>query len=364
MSANRRLPPPPPEENRLEFPLEDGLTARDVATLLELREGYVARSEGGVHGPLERSWRNERELALYDATFGARIGWKWRAVLQELAQREVHPPRGTILDWGCGTGVAVRAWLEQFGAEGQRVLLFDASHAARRYAAQSLRARWPDLDVVELESPPSKPVHVLLASHVISELEDAAFDALVDLAAKSDFVAWVEPGSRDIARKLVLARERLRDELAVLAPCTHARLCGLLGAGRAGDWCHHHGAPAPEAFTTRLWNQVAKEVGIDLRSLAYSFVVLGRGPQPVHDPRDGRILGRPRVEKGRALLDVCRAEGIATLTFLERTDKRFFRGLSEAPQSARLHRVEEVDGRIASLADLPRAEPWNPTKTG
>ncbi len=363
MSANRRLPPPPPEENRLEFPLEEGLTARDVAILVEMREHYVARSEGGIHGPLERSWRDARELALYDATFGARIGWKWRAVLAEVAQRDIAPPRGTILDWGCGTGVAVRAWLEQFGAEGQRVLLFDASQAARRFAAQSLRARWPTLDVVELESPPSKPVGVLLASHVISELEDPAFDALVDLAATSDFVAWVEPGSRDIAKKLVLARERLRDELAVLAPCTHSRICGLLGAGRADDWCHHHGAPAPEAFTTRLWNQVAKEVGIDLRSLAYSFLVLGRGPRREHDARDGRILGRPRIEKGRALLDVCRAEGVATLRFLERTDKHFFRALGEAPKRARLHRFEVEGERIESLADIPALAPWNPTES-
>ncbi|MCY2960980.1 MAG: methyltransferase domain-containing protein [Planctomycetota bacterium] len=361
---SRRLPPPPPEENRLEFPLEEGLTAKDVAILTEMRERYIARSEGGIHGPLDRSWLNARELALYDATFGARIGWKWRAVLAEVAQRAVEPPRGTILDWGCGTGVASRAWLERFGAEGQRVVLFDTSQAARRFAAQSLRARWPGLDVVEIESPPHKPVDVLLVSHVISELLDPAFDGLVDFAATSNFVAWVEPGSRDIAKKLVLARERLRDELAVLAPCTHSRMCGLLGAGRADDWCHHHGAPAPEAFTTRLWNQVAKDVGIDLRSLAYAFLVLGRGPVRAGDPRDGRILGRPRVEKGRALLDVCRAEGVATLRFLERTDKPFFRALGDAPMKPRLHRVEAAGDRIESLSEIPTPPAWVPTKRG
>jgi ribosomal protein RSM22 (predicted rRNA methylase) len=316
-----------------------------------------------VHGPLEQSWANARELALYDATFGARIGWKWRAVLTELVQRAVNPPRGTILDWGCGTGIASRAWIEQFGPEGQRVLLFDTSRAARQFALHALRERWPDLEVVEVESPPSKPVDVLLASHVLSELEDATFDALVDLAARSNFVAWVEPGSRDIAKKLVLARERLRDELAVLAPCTHERMCGLLAAGRGDDWCHHHGMPAPEAFTTRLWNQVSKEVGIDLRSLAYSFVVLGRGPRRAHDEHDARILGRPRVEKGRALLDVCRAEGVETLRYLERTDKLFFRALSDPPPRARLHRIESKAGRIESLTELPTPAPWNPTKT-
>jgi len=362
MSSNRRLPPPPPEEGRFEFPLEEGLTQKDVAILIEMRERYVARSEGGIHGPLERSWLGARELALYDATFGARIGWKWSVVLAEVEQRAITPPRGTILDWGCGSGVAARAWIERFGAEGQRVLLFDTSKAARSFASRALKTRWPALDVVELEAPPTKPVDVLLVSHVISELEDPTFDALVDIAAKSHFVAWVEPGSREIAQKLVLARERLRDELAVLAPCTHTALCGLLGANRGNDWCHHHGAPAPEAFTTRLWNQVAKEVGIDLRSLAYSFLVLGRGPRPVHDARDGRILGRPRVEKGRALLDVCRAEGVSTLRFLERTDKAFFRALDDAPKRARLHRFEAAGDRIESIADMPVPAPWFPTK--
>lgn len=366
MSQHRRLPAPPPEEGRHAFPLDEGLTARDVAILVELRERYVARSEDGVHGPLERSWRDTRELALYDATFGARIGWKWKVVLDELVQRAITPPSGTILDWGCGTGVAARAWIERFGADGQRVLVFDTSRAARSYAADALRARWPALDVVELEAAPRERVDVLLASHVISELEDATYDALVDLAATSDFVAWVEPGSRDIAKKLVLARERLRGAadgsrgaLRVLAPCTHASICGLLGPGRGGDWCHHHGLPAPEAFTTRLWNQVSKDVGIDLRSLAYSFLVLGRGAERPSDPRDGRILGRPRVEKGRALLDVCRAEGVSTLRFLERTDKAFFRALDEAPQRARLHRFEVAGERIESVGEFPPT-PWRP----
>ncbi len=359
MTSIHRMPPPPPEEGRVEFPLEEGLTHRDVATLEELRERYISRSEGGVHGPLDRGWLDARELALYDATFGARIGWKWAAVLAELEQRAVEPPRGTILDWGCGTGVAARAWIERFGAEGQRVLLFDTSQAARKYAGKALRARWPELDVVELEAPPSKPVDVFLASHVVSELEDAAFDALVDYAGTANFVAWVEPGSHAISRQLILARERLRDELAVLAPCTHAAACGLTAENHARDWCHHLAVPAPEAFTTRLWNQVSRELGIDLRSLPYSFLVLGRGPRRDADPGDARILGRPRVEKGRALLDVCRAEGVETLRYLERTDKLFFRALSDAPKTARLHRIESAEGRVASLGELPVPPTWH-----
>jgi hypothetical protein len=260
------------------------LAPDDLAILAALRDGYVARSENGLLGPLERVWSGERELALYDAVFGARIGWKWDAVLREIRQRSIVPPRGTILDWGAGTGVAARAWLREFGASGARVLLHDHAAAARAHAARALRAEHPAAEVVELEAPPDAPVDVLLASHVISELDEPAFDELLELASRARFVAWVEPGAKPIARRLVAARERLARVLVPLAPCPHDGACPLHDAGRAKDWCHHVAAPPQVAFTTRLWAQVARELAIDLRSLAYSFVVLGRGPRRAPAP--------------------------------------------------------------------------------
>ncbi len=341
-----------PDEH--EFRLDEGLTQADLNALKDLRDRYLARSEGGEHSPLEQGWLGPRELALYDVTFGARIGWKWRAVMSEMALRAIAPPRGTLLDWGCGTGVASRAWIEAHGPEGQRVLLWDASHAAQEFAAQRLRARWPALDVQVLHTAPTDVPDVLLLSHVLSELEDAAFDALVDFAAQARFVTWVEPGSHAIARRLGGARERLRAmELVPLAPCPHTGACGVLAPGHERDWCHHMAPPAPEAFTTRLWNQVARELGIDLRSLPYSFLVMGRDPQAPVPPGLARILGRPRLEKGRALVDVCRAEGLSTLRLLERTDKRLFRTLDRAPDTARLFHIEESDGRIETIVP-----PW------
>ncbi len=359
MSANRRSPPPPPEEKPLAFTNDSTLHPDDIAILAALRDGYVARSEGGFHGPLDAGWTSPRELALYDATFGARIGWKWRAVVAEIALRAIQPPRGTLLDWGCGTGIAARAWLEAFGADGMRVLLVDTSSTARAYAAAKLRERWPGLEVVELAATPKDPVDLLLASHVISELEDEAFDGLVDLAHRSRFVAWVEPGSKQISRRLIEAREKLRGTLTVLAPCTHVERCGLASVDRSRDWCHHLAAPPPEAFTTRLWNQVARELRIDLRSLPYSFLVLGRGPKRVEAPDAARIIGRPRVEKGRALLDVCRAEGVSVLRFLERMDKETFRSFSTWPTAPRLHRVRETEARIDEFGPLEAPPPWD-----
>jgi len=359
MTSPPRSKPTAPVAPPLAFQNDATLHPDDIAVLAALRDGYVARSEGGLHGPLDAGWTSARELALYDATFGARIGWKWRAVVAEIAGRAIQPPRGTLLDFGCGTGIASRAWLEAFGADGMRVILVDTSHTARAFATTKLRERWPALEIVELAAAPKDPVDVLLASHVISELEDDAFDGLVDLAQRSRFVAWVEPGSKQISRRLIEAREKLRGGLTVLAPCTHVEVCGLASVDRSRDWCHHLAAPPPEAFTTRLWNQVARELHIDLRSLPYSFLVLGRGPNRIEAPDAARVLGRPRVEKGRALLDVCRAEGVSVLRFLERLDKETFRSFSTWPARPRLHRVRETEARIESFEPLEAPPPWN-----
>ena len=51
-------------------------------------------------------WREWSDLASYDFTYGQRIGWKWDAVLDELARRGWQPPSGPLLDWGCGSGIA------------------------------------------------------------------------------------------------------------------------------------------------------------------------------------------------------------------------------------------------------------------
>jgi hypothetical protein len=64
--------------------------------------------------------------------------------------------------------------------------------------------------------------------------------------------------------------------------------------------------------------------------------------------RTVRILGTPRVEKGRALFDACSAEGIRALTILERTDKPFFRALRDRSEP-RVLRVRTEGDRIQSL---------------
>ncbi len=342
----------------------DPLSDDDVRILQGLREQYLARSEGGAPGPLEQGWIGPRELELYDATFGARIGWKWRPVLDELRLRGAEPPRGRVLDWGCGTGVAARAWIEAFGGEGCSVALYDRSPLAREFAAARLRERWPALEVTSLERAPTDAPDVLLVSHVLGELDEPAALELVELARRSRFVAWVEPGTRAVSRRLGAARDSLRADLGVIAPCPHGGPCGALAAGRENDWCHHFAPPAAEAFTTPGWARFSRALGIDLRSLSFAFVVLARGAQAPDDPRLVRILARPRVEKGRALLEACTSTGLRPLRLLERTDRALCRSLREPAASPRLWRVAEREGRIESVEPLAAEPAPRPAEPG
>src|ERR1051325_1870681 len=90
-------------------------TAAEISILRRLREGFLA-------GTADRCdyWKSEDELALYDATFGERIGWKWDAVLAELAAKDWRPRSQRVFDWGCGSGVAGRRVLAELAAKDWR----------------------------------------------------------------------------------------------------------------------------------------------------------------------------------------------------------------------------------------------------
>jgi len=290
----------------------------ELDCLRGLRQEFLEREQGQV----ERGdyWESDDELLLYDETFGARIGWKWDAVLDELEARARLPRGRVVLDWGCGTAVATRRYLARVqGVE--RVHLVDHSPRARRVARALIEQQHPGLAVVD--GLPREAPDVLLVSHVLAELAPPSVEELCQLAGRSQATLWVEPGSKSSARALGEARERLAATLEVLAPCTHRAQCGALAPG-LDAWCHFF-ARAPQAvYTEGKWAEFGREIGIDLRSLPYSFLVLARRGPELSGP-GARLLARPRLQKGRAFLTVCDASGVRELDFLQRVDKELFK---------------------------------------
>lgn len=324
-------------------------TADELEALRRMRSAFVSFEDHGGGG--DPYWQEPEDLALYDETFAQRIAWKWEAVLEELERRRRRPVGRTVLDWGCGTGIATRRWLARGGGT-ERVFLFDHAREAAEFARERVRAEHPDV-AVELGLPAEAP-DVLLVSHVLDELEPEQREPLLALAEGAGAVVWVEPGSRRTSRGLGEVRARLGQTLDVLAPCTHQAACGALAGGDA--WCHFF-ARAPQAvYTEGNWAELGRELGIDLRSLPYSFLALARrGSVPLAGPSGepgpgARMLARPRLTRGRAEFELCDADGVRRVDYLQRSDKALYKRLEDVAGEPWLFDATLEGRRVKALA--------------
>ena len=275
----------------------------DWSTLRRLRAGFLEGTAGA-----DDYWRSLADLAQYDATFAQRIGWKWDFVLDDLQQLGWQPPAGVVLDWGCGSGVASRAFLDHFGkATARELWLNDRSSQAVQFAAERAIAKYPSLPVKR--GVPDQ-IDLLIVSHVLTELAPAQVEELANLARHATAVLWVEPGTYETSLTLIAIRERLRNEFNVVAPCPHQARCGILSAGNESHWCHQFASPPEFVFTDTFWTAFSRMMEIDLRSLPLSYLVLDRRPVAKLPPNAVRMLGRPELFKPHASLLGCTEAGL------------------------------------------------------
>jgi hypothetical protein len=250
-----------------------------------------------------------------------------------------------VLDWGCGSGIAGRKFLEHFTADGLR--LWDRSALAMRFAARK-----------------AGPIRVhagttgatLLVSHVLAELSPRQANELSALAVGFEAVIWVEPGSYEVSRVLLSVREKLRGQFHIVAPCTHPAACGMLATENQRHWCHHFAPSPPEIFRDANWARFAKLAGVDLRSLPVSFLVLDRRAQPALPAGATRVIGRPRLYQAHALLLGCDRAGVQERRLARRVLPEQFRRLRKGDVDSL--QVWQCDGAdIAAAAPLERTNP-------
>ncbi|HAB19108.1 MAG TPA: small ribosomal subunit Rsm22 family protein [Verrucomicrobiota bacterium] len=298
-------------------------------------------------------WRSESDLANYDATLGERIGWKWDAALTEVARLGWKPPPGSLLDFGCGSGVAGRRVMSAFGTSSFTELrLHDKSPLAEVFATERARSDFPGLPVRTIaatELAEAVEGATLVVSHVLSEMTEAARARLLSLAERAAAILWVEPGTHADSHALISMREALRGQFGLIAPCTHGERCGLLAPGNERHWCHFFGRPPWEIFTDPDWAEFAARMGVDLRSLPFSYLVLER--QPIRSSysclpsRCCRVIGEPRFYKGYARLFSCAADGVAELTWPKREAGDLFKAVKDGSAGS-LFRFEHTGDRI------------------
>jgi hypothetical protein len=300
-------------------------TPQELKILTRLRDGFL----GGTAGARDY-WRSPEELALYDDTFAQRIGWKWDAVLHEVKARGWQPQSRTILDWGCGSGIAHRRVLAAFPGQFTQVRLHDRSPLAKQFAAGKLREEFPGIEPANAPAEPPPPGTLLLVSHVVNELPGTDLSKLLQAARQAQEVLWVEAGTHADSRALIAVREQLREDLTVVAPCTHSAQCGLLTQRNEPHWCHHFAQPPSQIFQDARWFEFSRELGIDLRSLPYSFLLLSQEASAA-GPFSGasRVIGRTRDFKGYSKILSCQQEGVADLMLQKRDSPRLLREVQE-----------------------------------
>ena len=323
----------------------------DWEILDRLRGNFL--SGAAASGPY---WHTLTDLACYDFTYGKRIGWKWDAVLRELKLRHWTPPPGaTVLDWGCGSGVAGRHVVKFFGgANFARLLVHDHSALAMDFSENHARTAFPKL-VVERAShgflQGDEPLDVLVVSHVLNELHGPDLAGLIALMARAKTILWVEPGNHEVSRVLGTWRKKLLSAgLTPVAPCAHQAACGVLAAGNERHWCHFFATPPAGIYADSGWVKFGQRAGIDLRSLPYSFLALDRR-DPATPAGLSRIIGEPRHYKGYAKLFSCDAGGVQELMLQKRDAPGLLKALKHGPDPA-LHRWTHAGGRITEIEPL------------
>lgn len=313
----------------------------DWNTLEELRTSYLNGTAG-----VEDYWKTDALLRGYDATFARRIAWKWHWVFSELDLRGWSPPAGTVVDYGCGTGVAVREVMIKY-PDLTSVALHDRSPRALKFATETVRREFPGA-VVSPRLPDT--CGLLLVSHVLTELDEAGTAALIAEINKAQAVVFVEPGTHDASRKLIALREKLKDVMPPVAPCVHSESCGLLTSANERHWCHFFATPPNEVFTDAGWFKFSRTMGIDLRSLPLSFLVLDRrSPAPL-PAGTVRVLGHPRIYKAHVLLFGCDAPGVAEKRLTKRTDAAFVKATGKR-RTRTLQRWETEGSEITRVVE-------------
>jgi ribosomal protein RSM22 (predicted rRNA methylase) len=240
-----------------------------------------------------------------------------RAVLGRMREERPDFAPRSLIDAGCGLGVAALAALEVW-PEIEAATLLDRNPPflalARRLLGVSPHPALSSARFVEgdIAAPPKiEAADLVLANYALTELPEAALCGAGKTlwGLECEALVVVEPGTPRNHQRLMRLRAALVGEGARVAmPCPHAAPCPL----QPPDWCH---------FAVRLPrsrdHKALKSADAPFEDEKFSYLVLTRRPG------DGaistaRVLAPPRFTKWGARLRLCAPGGLIERNFEKR----------------------------------------------
>ncbi len=223
----------------------------------------------------------------------------------------------TVLDFGAGTGAASWAVADQLPASTGLTMLeqsADAIRLGRAILGQSTSAalreacwyQWRLADCGE-PAPQTPTADLVVVAYLLGELTEPQQQQVAILAAQAaPAVLIVEPGTPAGHRRILAARTWLLGAgYPVVAPGPHQLGCPL---ERPGEWCHF-GARLQRSSLHRQ----AKGAELSYEDEKFSYVAAARPDAGHQDLPSGRVVRRPKLRKNLVLLDLCSADGRASV---------------------------------------------------
>jgi ribosomal protein RSM22 (predicted rRNA methylase) len=253
------------------------------------------------------------------ATFAAN-----KRVLAEVAERLPNYAPESLLDCGAGPGTATWAALDQWPSL-QHVTQLESLPAfcdlAEELNTESGLAALHGAKVLhaDIRALPDVKADLVIASYVLAEVSDVSAAQIArDLWQRSSSVLiLIEPGTPKGFARINAARDALRSDGHIVAPCTHANHCPMTGE----DWCH---------FKTRLArsreHMHAKAATVPFEDEAFSYLVVSRQAAA---SSGARIVAPVVISKVSTELQLCDTLGLRRETIASR-DKPAYKRAKKA----------------------------------
>lgn len=329
------------------------LLARNIdwKRLSEIRSAFLEGNAGN-----NDYWKSHQDLRDYNLTFAVRIGWKWDLILSEAQRLDWSPMSSTLIDLGCGSGIASRKFLERYSHAIKKVILHDRSDLAMEFSRNSILELYPTIDVECTNTFPTIEQcaeSTIVVSHVVTELTKEQSMSYTEIISHARDVLWCEPGTKNSADKLVTLREILRQRMSVIAPCTHQIECGMLSPVNHRHWCHFFAEPDESAFTTEEWSNFTSMTSIDLSALPLSYLILtsldneNESKVDIHN-ENKRLIARAHCTKHDAVLTMCGSTGVTDVILKKNVQPEKFKELKRG-ESHSLYHIELNGRNITSI---------------